>query len=66
MATSSICEAAVPKSRAVHICMKGRSRVRSEKLGEEAAPAGTAEAAGGKEAGAGSGPDIRSRIAEAS
>src|SRR4051812_44301369 len=33
MATRSICDAAVPNSRAIHICMKGRSRVSSEKLG---------------------------------
>jgi hypothetical protein len=55
MATMSICEAAVPKRRATHIRMKGRSRVRSVKLG-----------GGETEAGTGAGPDIRSRIAEAS
>ncbi|BEP43607.1 hypothetical protein GmRootV15_41960 [Variovorax sp. V15] len=66
MATSNICEAAVPKRRAVHICMKGRSRVRSEKLGgETAAAVDVAWASGEEEAEAWAGPDIRPRIAEA-
>ena len=50
MATSSIWLAAVPKSRATHSCMKGRSRVRSEKFGAVSEASGTA--------------GIRSRIAE--
>lgn len=61
MATSSIWDAAVPNRRAVHICMNGRSRVRSEKLGGEAETV-AGEAAEGD---TGAGPDIRSRISEA-
>src|SRR4051794_24688135 len=58
IATSSICAAAVPKSRATHSCMKGRTRRRSEKP-EGAEGAGEVEEEGSASTG------IRSRIVDA-
>ena len=57
IATSSICDAAVPKRRATHIRMNGRWRVRSEKLGGEVTSRPWAGTGTGAETEAGPGMD---------